>query len=395
MRADDLLRLSIKDLFRRFSQSVLTFITIILLSVTVIVLGNFLYNFKRSADQTTVGETNKNGITLSLSAKQELENQSITDFIAEAEKLGIADRYAVFQNLSSVIMPDHADISIKCNAMIAGLPAQNEIVLAEGEIWSKEDDGMQRIWLAQTTAEAIGAKCGDALTLSIDGETRSFVVKGITADDTSYLDYRFLSIRLLKIQSDTVKVRDLTLLKRIDQSLKALQSGDRSLVHPSYDCHQVNIMQGANLYFWLAFGICGLLILISMILCLSCVINSVRISTDANARTIGIYRAIGMRRKSLYWYVMIQIIALVVIASVVAVAIAWPISALAAAEPLSIFLDMIFLGVDNVVTLNTFAFWMPLINFVVLCAGMFAASAKIFSAYDAENIADILKGEPR
>ncbi|MEG1646958.1 MAG: FtsX-like permease family protein [Clostridia bacterium] len=144
-------------------------------------------------------------------------------------------------------------------------------------------------------------------------------------------------------------------------------------------------------FFNIALGLCVTLILITFLLCIGCMLNSLKINIENNLQLIGILRALGMRNKDINIFFIFQIVLLTVIGTLIAMFFAWIIGLFSLKFLINFVLEMIFNSFSTIVVTG-FNFLFSLCNILILIFLSFM-SFLMLRNYFKKSIISILQEE--
>lgn len=380
MKKINLLKLSLRNLFSNFTRSILVLIAITLLSVAIILVCNTAHNIYKPINEYSKCII-KNGVNFKF----------YKDFIGEDTEKFKKESYE-FINDSKEVFNDikfntksrkctFKDNEIEIFSFVTG--DEDNYTLISGEKITPKDLDTNNIWISEAFCNEYNFKVGDTFMIY----KCKFIVKGITKSKiiTSYTNPIILNDYVVIYAYDSTKTYDMGKMKQIskffDLAKKKYQSLDFCANQvASYD----NVTKLMNVI--VAFTV--VLICVCSLLSISTIINSIKISTEENNNTIGVFKSLGMKNKDIYLYIMLQVLVLIFIGTLIGGLIAYLINN-SITNMLSGFKKNTFIGAYNIKFY--FNFYLPIINLFICTGFVFLASLKSLRKYTKTSVVDLMQ----
>lgn len=378
MKTSSILRLATKNLYHNFSRSILTLIAITLLSIAIITLCNMSFYYDKNLKAISLENLQQNGTEVSIQAKKEgdfLQKADIEKFMAETEKINVFYEYeieeeAVFGRIN-VIEEDY--IPLKAY-LVEKQRYEGNPTIAQGQIWRKEDKEKNHIWLSESIAETKGIQCGETITIGIGEENIQFVVKGTVESNENFIDKNFLKIKKLTVYDRVNKYHDLSIVKKINEI--------RKIENQQVEIYGMTIGMNIEHRLMAGFvaGISIFLTVLCILLSMGSILNTMKISIMKNSQSIGILKALGMRNKNIYQYILFQVGILIIIATFISTLTSWIIAKFTLAQQLETVMQVVG-EYDNVNIIVGYNFLLPLLNIAILAIAVVLGSIKMLTKY--------------
>ncbi|HHU43120.1 MAG: ABC transporter permease [Bacillota bacterium] len=378
MKRSSVFQLAAKDLFQNFSRSILLLITATILSVVILTLINFAYYFYRTSKDFVMDIIKTQGVEATIEVSyvvyriNDIENyylkdSDLDDFIEKTQEMGILYEY----EFDSIGFGFYSEEEVTLRPYLGGKEMYDgNPPLVDGAYWQTDDIGMNHIWISNALANTHGLGVGDRISLNINkAANREFIIKGVVESEESYIDYHFLDISSLTVFDRVNEYQNLSVakeIKKISKETDTIIIG--GLTYIVYTEHLYTTLVIA--------GIIAFLTLLCILLSIGSVLNTMKISIINSNRFIGIMKALGMRNKDIYFYILSQTGLIVVIASFISALISWLIANFTLAEQIQIIYD-IFGGYEGLKLRTGFNFLLPLLNIVILIVSITLGALKM------------------
>jgi ABC-type lipoprotein release transport system permease subunit len=381
MKKSSVIYLAAKNLYHNFSRSLLTLLSITLLSIIILTMCNLSYYYNLNNDTDLDNEIKENGIEVSLAVDcdnkgnciiERLPQEDIVDFIEKTKELNIFQEYSFYyRNSGNCYFEDTGRcINFKPCLVEELMILEGKPDVISGEYWTEEDFGQDYIWLSEEVSLAQNKMVGDAVTVNIYGTSCNFIVKGIV-DENCYIDYKYLFLNSVTVIDD-VNDYDISIIKTL-KTLKKTEYENASVEGITLEIYNFSVF-----YKLFVIGICMFLTLLCILLSMGCILNTLKISIEDNDTTIGIMKALGMRNRSIFLYIISQIFIIVIIATILSTFISYLIAKFTLNIQLGIILEMFSYGASKIIGFN---FLLPLLNIFILFVAVFLGSLKILKKY--------------
>lgn len=400
MKFVDVIRLAWRNLINNFTHFGLSLLTIVMLSILIMTACNFCWNCHVNIDKNVVNETNQEGAYVAVRNPKEIYNsfngigydesyfltsEEISDFVNLADELNI-DTYC---SISGINIAESAYIdneSIQLRPYIGRFKPKNEFELIEGEMWSKEDEGKDYIWLTELLGKSVGDTVEVNFVDKYDSITKTvaFTIKGITDDFYSYVDIKHYETRSIAVYNPKPEYKTAGEISKI---INIVKKSDNQ--HPNAT-FTTNLEHSAYELGEFIYGLMAAIIILSLGVCLVCIVNTLKISIEKSNGTLGVLKALGMKSREMKEYVLIQIGILIVVATLIAVVISCLISYLALSGPSAILMTMLFSQLATPVSTTTFWFVLPIINIIVLGLAVGISAIPMLNKYTKRDAIKIM-----
>lgn len=314
-------RLCWKKLKGEWSQSLVMVCCMILICIVILVLGNIGYYMYKNIQVFTLQNASEYGLEFSvrLSGRPD-EFRYIDATHAEAVIKQMEDRYGKFRYSARFRFLDvelQGDVIQTEPYFARGM--QQEFVLIQGDPLAMDADGQNSIWIG----EQISAQVGDTITLTVEGKEQTFLVRGKVQGEKSYIDYRHFQIKTLTgIQdwSDRSFGQLMQFRRYVDRVSEQLQLDTRYGDAMCVDTGSTAVYDFLH-PLYLVVGLVVALIGIATALAVGGMVYAVRLRAEADCRTFGILRALGLKRRGIVWYYLAMwssfVLAAVIVACIV------------------------------------------------------------------------------
>ncbi|MEG2084451.1 MAG: FtsX-like permease family protein [Clostridia bacterium] len=383
MKILSIFKMSYKNLFNNFMRSALVFTTIVLLSIVIIFFSNFCYFLKVSINENILKEVNSNGINAKISALQSdtsLSTNDVSHFINDMEDLKIFEEYSIL--VEDIIAHTGDSCELKLSGYIANSASNLKPIITLGKHWTAEDTGKNNIWLSSVEAKKLNLTVGDTILVSYNFNDfgkdninsakyfkKDFLIKGIVDSTYSFIDYSFLPIKEISFSLSNPQYKNLDVILKLNKldkmAQKAYNGGSNGVFFNHIKSDVKSLYKFSMEFFNIALGLCVTLILITFLLCIGCMLNSLKINIENNLQLIGILRALGMRNKDINIFFIFQIVLLTVIGTLIAMFFAWIIGLFSLKFLINFVLEMIFNSFSTIVVTG-FNFLFSLCNILIL-----------------------------
>lgn len=400
MKFVDVIRLAWRNLINNFTHFGLSLLSIVMLSVLVMTACNFCWNCHVNIDKNVVNETNQEGAFVAVKNPKKtysgfnddgydesylLTSEEISDFVDLADELNI-DTYCQIRGIN-IAEPAYVDNeSIQICPYIGRFKPKKNFNIIDGEMWSKEDEGKDYIWLT----ELLGKSVGDTVEVNFVDKydtitkTVAFTIKGITDDFYSYVDIKHCEVRSIAVYNPKPEYKTAGEISKI---VNIVKKSDNK--HPNAT-FTTNLEHSAYELGEFIYGLMAAIIALSLGVCLVCIVNTLKISIEKSNGTLGVLKALGMKSREMKEYVLIQIGFLIVVATLIAVVVSCLISYLALSGPSAILMTMIFSQLATPVSTTTFWFVLPIINIIVLGLAVGISAIPMLNKYTKRDAIKIM-----
>lgn len=380
MKLVDVIRLAWRNLINNFTHFGLSLLSIVMLSVLIMTACNFCWNCHVNIDKNVVNETNQEGAYVEVYNPKKIYNsfngigydesyfltsEEISDFVNLADELDI-DTYCKIRGINIAGSAYIDNESIQFCPYIGRFKPKNDFKIIEGEMWSKEDEGKDYIWLTEFKSVVLGKSVGDTVEVNfVDKDdsitnTVAFTIKGITDDYYSYVDIKHYETRSIAVYNPKPEYKTAGEISKI---VNIVKKSDNQ--HPNAT-FTTSLEHNAYALGDFIYGLMAAIIILSLGVCLVCIVNTLKISIEKSNGALGVLKALGMKSREMKEYVLIQIGFFVVVATLIAVVISCLLSYLALSGPSAILMTMLFSQLATPVSTTTFWFVLPIINIIVL-----------------------------
>lgn len=400
MKFVDVIRLAWRNLINNFTHFGLSLLTIVMLSVLIMTACNFCWNCHINIDKNVVNETNQEGAYVAVKNPKEIYNsfndegyddsylltsEEISDFVDLADELNI-DTYCQIRGIN-IAEPAYVDNeSIQICPYIGRFKPKKNFNIIDGEMWSKEDEGKDYIWLSVVLGKSVGDTVEVNFVDKYDTITKTvaFTIKGITDDFYSYVDIKHCEVRSIAVYNPKPEYKTAGEISKI---VNIVKKSDNQ--HPNAT-FTTNLEHSAYELGEFIYGLMAAIIALSLGVCLVCIVNTLKISIEKSNGTLGVLKALGMKSREMKEYVLIQIGFLIVVATLIAVVISCLISYLALSGPSAILMTMIFSQLATPVSTTTFWFVLPIINIIVLGLAVGISAIPMLNKYTKRDAIKIM-----
>lgn len=399
MKNADVFVLAVKNLKRNFGRSLLTLITITLLAITVMTIANFVYYLKVNIDGNLLKELNEKGVDLELTAvvdytDKTLDSVVLNEFISYGRELNIAKEYYIGLSPNDVITNNNSRYNLfPCISGMKNYNANPPIVA--GENWDSEGNIRNYIWINNEFSNDNNIQLGDKVWLSIEGGSQEFIVRGIVDSQLNYIDYSYFNIGRIRLYNIIDKHENIKIISKIHSKISQFNAMESKSptggVSHSMNSGIAGSYRQYNVMFAITLALAVLLIILSLLIGMGCLVNSLHISVEDNGRTIGIMKALGARNKKINKYVLYQGITVTVIATGIAAAIVALLEALTLKAQLNSIMQVLFNTVQDKITIG-FNFLMPIISLIVLIVTVIIAVSLMMREYGKNSVVDVMRG---
>lgn len=404
MKFVDVIRLAWRNLINNFTHFGLSLLSIVMLSVLIMTACNFCWNCHINIDKNVVEETNQEGACIEVNNPKEIYNsfnndgydesflltsEEISDFVNLADELNI-DTYCKIRGVNIAESAYIDNESIQICPYIGRFKPKKNFDIVDGEMWSKDDEGKDYIWLTEFKSVVLGKSVGDTVEVNFvdkyDSITKTvtFTIKGITDDFYSYVDIKHCETRSITVYNPKPEFKTVGEIAKIINIVKKSDNQhpnaviDTNLEHSAYEL-------GNFIY-----GLMAAIIALSLGVCLVCIVNTLKISIEKSNGTLGILKALGIKSREMKEYVLIQIGLLIVAATLIASVISCLISYFVLSGPSAILMTMIFSQLATPVSTTTFWFVLPIINIIVLGLAVGISAIPMLKKYTKQDAIKIM-----
>lgn len=400
MKFVDVIRLAWRNLINNFTHFGLSLLSIVMLSVLIMTACNFCWNCHINIDKNVVNETNQEGAYVAVKNPKEIYNsfndegyddsylltsEEISDFVDLADELNI-DTYCQIRGIN-IAEPAYVDNeSIQICPYIGRFKPKKNFNIIDGEMWSKEDEGKDYIWLSVVLGKSVGDTVEVNFVDKYDTITKTvaFTIKGITDDFYSYVDIKHYETRSIAVYNPKPEYKTASEISKI---VNIVKKSDKQ--HPNAT-FSTNLDHNAYALANFIYGLMAAIIILSLGVCLVCIVNTLKISIEKSNGTLGVLKALGMKSREMKEYVLIQIGFLIVVATLIAIVISCLISYLALSGPSAILMTMIFSQLATPVSTTTFWFVLPIINIIVLGLAVGISAIPMLNKYTKRDAIKIM-----
>lgn len=380
MKIVDNFRLAWRNITHNLMHFTLAIISITMLSVMVMTIANFCWYYQKNANNNDLKTINVEGASLTVSTPfhsyADIGLTNLKEFADLANELKI-EQYCVIGMPMDTPSFYHGEEYFNAQPYFGRFPIEN-IELIEGELWTKENEGGNHIWLSSTVAAKTNVKIGDVFKLRLvkGGFDTDFTVKGVVDGYKNFIDVKFFPVKTMtiyKINPDFKNFNEIAALKApINRFIK--NHSDLSVSSSFTETFSEGI--GGFIY-----GVCAALIIIAVGICLVCVLNTLKISIENNNASLGLMKALGTKNKNMKAYILFQIGIVVVIGTLIATLISCLIGYCALGAPMEIIMNMIFTNLSDISVSAGFWFALPFINIALIGGIVAAASVPMLKRY--------------
>lgn len=380
MKIVDNFRLAWRNISHNLMHFILTIISITMLSVLIMTIANFCWYFHINANENDLKSINAEGASLSV-ATPPYSNVTINltylkEFADLANELNI-DQNCIMNTILDAAPIYHGETYFNAQPYFGRFSFENA-ELIEGELWTKDDEGKNHIWLTGTVAAETNAKIGDIFKLRLvkGGFDTDFTVKGIIDGYNNYIDVKYFPIRSMTIYKNNPDYKNYNEINALKNPLNRFIKTHSDLSIGSNFTETFSEGIGGLIY-----GLCAALILIAVGICLVCVLNTLKISIENNNASLGLMKALGTKNKNMKTYILFQIGIIVIISSLIAALISCLIGYCAFGTPMEIIMNMIFTNLAEVSVTAGFWFALPFINIALIGGIVAVASVPMLKRY--------------
>lgn len=404
MKFVDVIRLAWRNLINNFTHFGLSLLSIVMLSILIMTACNFCWNCHINIDKNVVEDTNQEGACIEVNNPKEIYNsfnndgydesylltsEEISDFVNLADELNI-DTYCKIRGVNIAESAYIDNESIQICPYIGRFKPKKNFNIVDGEMWSKDDEGKDYIWLTEFKSVVLGKSVGDTVEVNFvdkyDSITKTvtFTIKGITDDFYSYVDIKHCETRSITVYNPKPEFKTVGEIAKIINIVKKSDNQhpnaviDTNLEHSAYEL-------GNFIY-----GLMAAIIALSLGVCLVCIVNTLKISIEKSNGTLGILKALGIKSREMKEYVLIQIGLLIVAATLIASVISCLISYFVLSGPSAILMTMIFSQLATPVSTTTFWFVLPIINIIVLGLAVGISAIPMLKKYTKQDAIKIM-----
>ncbi len=396
MKFFDLCKLSFKNLFYNFYRSIASIVMLILLSVIIIFFGGIMKTLNGDIQKNLIDQTEKYGMDMSMIMS---EKQNTQEFIELMDEQGLFDTYTMslymgvgaFGNVAEA----EDETKFRLHPMCMGKEnASYTPKLLQGHTWSEDCKGKKYIWIDEETALSTDKKVGDILKFSFNNQNFEYEIRGIISSSSCLLEYTFFDFEGYGV--------DVTLyqknLDKVDMDFfKRLEDIDKYLIS-KYNL-QTNAISGSSYNYYLsamtikkwATGIGIFLIAVCIGCSIGSILNTIKINISKNNYSLGMMRAIGAKSSEIYWYIVLQWLIIIFIATLIAGIIVAIMTATIMHDIMPMMLRLIF-GDIILITTPQISYWAILINIFVLFATIMLSSLVLLRKYTQKPVINILQG---
>lgn len=387
MKLIDTVRLAWRNLINNASHFVLSLLSIILLSVLVMTLANFCWILSENIKKNDISTLNENGIHISIQVRLDshdslsaADQYAFADLVEELELSGdfgtnsAEQKYDLFYGSSRY---EYLNIS----PYFGRFKPERELKLIKGEVWTRADEGNPHIWLSQEIADKLGVSAiNEKIDFNVGNydatEKMEFIVKGIVGNGFNYVDSSYFNLQAMNITNKSLQIKNYSEITALRQAVnkfnKALASSASKATETAVGATFMD--SPADEVAGVVYGICAVLIAISIGVCLVSVLHTLETNIEKNNNSLGLMKALGTKNRDMKAYILTQIMILVVVGTLIAMLISCLISYVALATPMEILMGMIYTEILEVSGSTGFWFVLPILN-IVLLGGVVALSS--------------------
>lgn len=384
MKLIDTVRLALRNLINNASHFVLSLLSIILLSVLVMTLGNFCWTLSENIKKNDINTINENGVYISIAVRQKspdpLSSADQYAFADLVEELGLSGDFGSNseEQKYSLYYGEDRDDFVNYKPYFGRFQPDRELELIKGEAWTRADEGKPHIWLSREIADKLGISSIDERVklFTRSSEEFEFIVKGIVGNGFNYLDISYSNLKAMNVTSKSLQIKKYGEITALRQALnkfnKALANSASKVTETTVGASFMD--SPADEIASVVYGICAALIAISIGVCLVSVLHTLETNIEKNNNSLGLMKALGTKNRDMKAYILTQIMILIVVGTVIAMLISCLISYVALATPMEILMGMIYTEILEVSGLTGFWFVLPILN-IVLLGGVVALSS--------------------
>lgn len=388
MKTSSTIRIASKNIFHNFSRSILTLISITLLSIVIITLTNMCYYYDKNTKEMVLDYIKENGTEVEIKGLEEndiLNHEDVEMFIKKTKALDVFYEYHFYVEHMSAYINSQEENYIGIAPYYGGKERQGgNPEFVESRAWTEEDISKNHIWLSNNKEQTKNININDTIRISINGRMHDFVVKGKVDDYYSYIDYKYFNIERLAVFDTVNKYEDLSIVKQI-MKLKKMETDNFEIYGFTIALHYEQ-----QYYTWFVAGICIFLTLLCIFLSMGCILNALSISIMKNSQSIGIMKALGMKNKNIYQFILFQVGILIVIATVISTLISWIIAKFTLATQIELVMSVLGEYKRESWILG-FNFLIPLFNIIILAVSVVLGSIRMLKKFFKKEAIVIIK----
>lgn len=389
--------MSFKNFFYNISRSVASIVMLTLLSVIIIFFGGIIKTLKSDVEKNLIDMTEKYGMDITM---LESNKQDTQEFIELMDKEGLFDTYT-FSFILYPGSPGNAaylddETSFGLSPVCMGKEKEGgSAELLQGQTWSEDCEGKNYIWITSELSEKTGKSTGDLLKFRYGDTDYEYEIRGIVSGKQACIEYTFFLGRNMAINA-VLYQRD---LKNVDMQFFERLARIDSYLLDKYDLDNPNAISGMayNYYVNAVKGEKATIIVAVFLsaVCLGCsigsILNTIKINIRKNSYAFGMMRALGAKGKDIYWYIVLQWLLIIVVATLIACVIAAILTMTVFDDILLMMLRLIFSDVA-LVTTPQISYWSILINLAVLVGTIMLSSLFLLKKYTHNPVITVLQG---
>lgn len=406
------LRLALHTLMQNKVRSVLTVIILTVVSLVIVFLFSFAFSLYSSMNENITLMVEENGVSISINTS--MSNEEYERY-GSPPRMTVSDVEKVLDllddgtgNLSTISLSSYTQlyyetVSGGSYVNISPYYAKSNPFLGQtdylvsGRMWDTSDDNSDSVFVNKSFATAANLSVGDTVSFrertnnylwqTVTGAS-AFIVRGIlnepssnmSSEYTCYIDYHYfngaassnsegtyvqqINAGMTPQEGETYGVAYQSYITGLADKIEDLQP-DAGYGHFSIGSELIYMLDFTNLMTLIFFGVILFISVVIILLSISSVANTVRISAEQNRKFFGVMKAIGMKNKNLRGIILTQVVIMIIVGVAIATGIAFLMSGLLELLLASI-INSMFYSVSVPVILSSVSPFVPIITFALL-----------------------------